>query len=77
MDNNAIKVYVVQVGSYDESPDDVHVEGVYKNLKDALQLRNELFLYNEDEEDYDPEELESMELENGHEFFKVIEMTLR
>ena len=73
MDNNTVKVYVVQVGSYDESPNDVRVVGVYKNLEAALQLRSELFLYNEDEED---DELESMELENGHDFFKVIEMTL-
>ena len=71
------KVYVVQVGSFDEGPEDVYVKGVFKKLKDALTLRNELFLYNEDAEDYDPEELESMELENGHEFFNVIELTLQ
>ena len=71
------KVYIVQVGSFDESPEDVYVKGVYKNLKDALQLRNELFLYQESEEDYDSDFLESMELDNGHEFFNVIEMDLK
>ena len=71
------KVYIVQVGSFDEGPEDVYIKGVFKNLKDALQLRNELFLYNEEEEDYDSDFLESMEIDNGHEFFNVIEMTLQ
>jgi len=67
------KVYVVQVGSYDESPEDVYIHSVHSTFKSALKTRNELYMESVPE---DEEELECDCVDNGHEFYNIVEKEL-
>lgn len=70
------KVYVVQVGSFDESPEDVYVHSVHSTFKSALKTRNELYMVMRDEDEEDLEELTFDCVDNGHEFFNIVEKEL-
>ncbi len=71
------KVYVVQVGSFDESPEDVYVHSVHSTFKSALKTRNELYMESVDQSDEDDlEELAFDCVDNGHEFYNIVEKEL-
>jgi len=86
MDNNndTVKIFIVLVGSYSEAPEDVYVDSVHNTLQSALNTRNDLYksssdLFDgDDDEDEDKEYIDwdCMTLDNGNEFYQVVEKDL-
>ena len=89
MDNNndTVKIFIVLVGSYSEAPEDVYVDSVHNTLQSALNTRNDLYksssdLFDgecegdEDDDDREYIDWDCMTLDNGIEFYQIVEKDL-
>ena len=87
MDTNTtttVKVYVVLVGNFEEAPEDVYINSVHQTLQSALNTRNDLYkstsdLFDDEEDgEYIEEKVDwnCMTLDNGIEYYKVVEKDL-
>ena len=73
MDNKISKVYVVLVGSFNESPNKVYVHSVHSTFKSALKTRNDVYREAVPEDD---EELEFDSVYNFDAFYNIVEKEL-
>ncbi len=76
--NTTVKVYVVLVGNFDESSEEVEVHSVHRTLQSALNTRNDLYKSSSDLFDEDGETINwhFMCIDNGIEYYKVVEKDL-